>query len=162
MRLLLFLALFSNQLSAQNDDNLLIYKDTNQEIYLMKEITKENMLFLKVCMDLYNCKGFISDEDTLGIESVQMDIRAIVSPLSDYKFEIKYKFRNSLQFIVDTFNIYSMDTKFSIALPFESERPEFNPEDIGYWNFFPASTDERDVVFVKQEEDKVIFYLKTD
>lgn len=160
MKFLIFILTISTALSAQDLENKLIYKDSIQELVMLNSISEENISTLKVCLDLYDCKGFITEKDTSGVTLHQMDVRAIITKLSEFEFEIEYKYRNSNHFIVDTFNIYCLNNSWSIALPLDKVNDDFNSDNMGFWHFIPASTDERDVVYVLKDNEKIIFYLK--
>jgi len=154
--LTLLLITLSFTVNAQNEKNKLIQKDSSEELYMMNTISEENLTSLKVCQDFLTCKGFLTEKDTSGTTLHQMDVRAIISRISDFQYEIEYKYRESKQFIVDTFNIYCLDNSLSIAYPIN-----INISDLDYFgDFMPSSSDERDVVFITTRNEKIIFYKK--
>lgn len=148
----------SFSLNAQNEKNKLIRKDSTDVLYMMNAISEENLTALKVCQDFLTCKGFLTEKDTSGTTLHQMDVRAIISRISDFQFKIEYKFRESKQFIVDTFNIYCLDNSLSIAYPININNNISNLDYFG--DFIPSSSDERDVVFITTRDEKIIFYQK--
>ena len=148
----------SFSLNAQNENNKLIHIDSTEKLYMMNAISEENIMSLKVCHDFSTCKGFLTEKDTSGTTLHQMDVRAIITRISDFQFKIEYKYRESKQFIVDTFNIYCLNNSLSIAYPININN---NISNLDYfWDFIPTSTDERDVVFVLTNDDEIIFYKK--
>ena len=154
--LTLLLISLSFTLNAQNEKNKLIQKDSSEELYMMNTISDENLTSLKVCQDFLTCKGFLTEKDTSGTTLHQMDVRAIISRISDFQYKIEYKYRESEQFIADTFNIYCLDNSLSIAYPIN-----INISDLDYFgDFMPSSSDERDVVFITTRDEKIIFYKK--
>lgn len=148
----------SFSLNAQNEKNNLIRKDSTEVLYMMNAISEENLTALKVCQDFSICKGFLTEKDTSGTTLHQMDVRAIISRISDFQFKIEYKYRESKQFIVDTFNIYCLNNSLSIAYPITINNSISNLDYFG--DFSPSSSDERDVVYVLTNDDKIIFYKK--
>lgn len=148
----------SFSLNAQNEKNRLIRKDSTDVLYMMNAIAEENLTALKVCQDFLTCKGFLTEKDTSGTTLHLMDVRAIISRISDFQFKIEYKFRESKQFIVDTFNIYCLDNSLSIAYPININNNISNLDYFG--DFIPSSSDERDVVFITTRDEKIIFYKK--
>ncbi len=150
--------MISFSLNAQNETNKLICKDSTDVLYMMNAISEENLTALKVCQDFLTCKGFLTEKDTSGTTLHQMDVRAIISRISDFQFKIEYKFRESKQFIVDTFNIYCLDNSLSIAYTININNNISNLDYFG--DFIPSSSDERDVVFITTRDEKIIFYQK--
>lgn len=148
----------SFSLNAQNEKNKLIRKDSTDVLYMMNAISEENLTALKVCQDFLTCKGFLTEKDTSGTTLHQMDVRAIISRISDFQFKIEYKYRESKQFLVDTFNIYCLDNSLSIAYPINMNNNISNLDYFG--DFIPSSSDERDVVFITTRDEKIIFYKK--
>jgi len=152
----IFILTISFSLNAQNENNKLIHKDSSEELYMMNTISEENLTSLKVCQDFLTCKGFLTEKDTSGTTLHQMDVRAIISRISDFQYKIEYKYRESKQFIADTFNIYCLDNSLSIAYPIN-----INISNLDYFgDFIPSSSDERDVVFITNRDEKIIFYKK--
>ena len=155
---------------GQNSNNEISNTDSIKEIVLSKlavlnTITIENVSTLKICSDKFNCKGFIQDYDSINKNIHEMNKVAIIKKIAPFEFEIKYKYRESKQFIVDTFNIYCSNDNWSIAVPINCQecvyKPQYFKEEYDFFdpaNFMPASTDERDVIFIIKENEEIIFY----
>lgn len=157
-RLFVIILSLTFSLYAQNENDCLIYRDSIEEIYAVNNISIENFHTLKVCFDAWSCKGFITEKDATN--TTEIDVRAVISRIANHKFKIEYKYRDSEQFICDTFNIFCLNGSFSIALPYQSLNSDFASIDTEGWFFMPASTDERDVVYIKTEGEKIIIYQK--
>src|SRR5690606_17290221 len=84
--------------TAQQLDDKIIYSDSTQELRMLNSLSVENFIFLKICYDRFDCKGFIAESDTTGTMLNEMDVRAKIARLSPYEFEIEYKYRNSKAF----------------------------------------------------------------
>lgn len=156
---ILFITL-SFSLNAQNEKNKLIHKDSTNVLYMMNSISEDNLWSLKVCINSWNCKGFLTEKDTSSTPYDQMNVRAIITMLSDFQYKIEYKWQNSDKFLVDTFNIYCSDGVFCIAItPGDSMREDLY--DYLYMiDFMPASSDDREVLFITTRDEKIIFYDK--
>jgi hypothetical protein len=158
--LILLFSTLSTIAFTQIGENKILYSDTTFEITKLNKVTLDNLSSLLVCFNIGDCKGFICELDTIGTRLEDMDIRACVTRVNEFEFKIEYKYRDSKSFLTDTFHLYCMDNQYSIALPLKSTQFEINPNNYGNWLFFPASTDERDVVFYTQIGNQILLYLK--
>ena len=158
--LIILFSFFSTISFIQINENRILYSDTTMELSLLNEVELNNLGTLKVCFDLDNCKGFICEIDTTETRQDEMDIRAVITRLKEFEFKVEYKYRDSKLFLTDTFHLYCMNKSFSIALPLYSNRIKNDPSSIGIWDFFPASTDERDVVYCTIMSNQIVFYEK--
>lgn len=133
------------------------------QIQLLTELKLENFSSLLICYypDLNECKGFICEIDTLEFSEANIDIRAQIELFENEKFLIKYKFRESKDFIVGYFYLICFDNSMSMTMLDKSWISKIDYVN-GFWEFIPASSDERDVVFVKDLGGKIIFYTKNE
>lgn len=146
-------------------------KDSLKEIVLEKlallnSIDVKQLSSIKICSSKLFCKGFIFNTDTLNNKTSEMKKVAIIKKIAPYAFEIKYKYRDSKDFLIDTFNIYCRNDFESIAFPIDCKECEYvnylfeeNKNQFSKINFMPSSDDERDVVFILKENDEIVFYL---
>lgn len=156
----IFILTLSFSLNAQNEKNKLIHKDSTHEIYMMNSITVDNLWTLKVCINPWeDCKGFITEKDTSSTPYEQMNVRAIITKISDFHYKIEYKWRNSDKFLLDTFNVYCLDGVFCNAI-INKDSIKANTNDYLNFDFMPASSDERDDVFITTREERIILYEK--
>lgn len=153
--------LFPLSSTAQQLDDKIIYTDSTKELRILNSHSVENFIFLKICHDRFDCKGFITESDTTGTMLNEMDVRARIARLAPYEFEIEYKYRNSKDFIRDTVVLYCLNNSMTIAIPRDTKNGfATSPEKLEYFDFLPASTDERDVVYIVGIDDEIIFYQK--
>jgi hypothetical protein len=150
----------SFSLNAQNEKNKLIHKDSTNELYMINSASEDNFWSLKVCVESWNCKGFITEKDTSSTPYEKMNVRAIITVISNFQYKIEYKWRDSYKFLVDTFNIYCSDGVFSIALTTGNSIKGNISDYLNMIDFMPTSSDQRDVVFVSTRDEKIIFYEK--
>ena len=149
-----------NCFGQQDDKNELFLNDTinGDVITKLSELTSECLFTIKICFGEHDCKGFLPEIDTLPFDPSTIDIRAEILKSNNGFFTIHYKYRESKEFITDTFEILCLDNFSSMALPHHIISAEMLNDPYLIGSFMPASTDERDVVFIKELEDRFILY----
>lgn len=145
---------------SQSNENKLLFNNSIKDLTLLNNATAENLQLLKICNNRTDCKGFLSEKDTSKTTLDEMDVRAIITKVKEFEFKIEYKYKNSTEFIIDTFYLFCMTDSYSIALPSKSTKIELLAKKFSFEEFFPASTDEREMVFYSLINDKIVFYNK--
>ena len=158
--LTLLLITLSFALNAQNEKNKLIQKDSNGELYMMNSISEDSLWSLKVCSDSGICKGFLTEKDTSESSFANIDPRMIMTKVADFSYKIEYKWRDSKQFIVDTFNVYCLNGGLCIATNLEDSKRSDLCDFLYMLDFMPSSSDDREVLYVTRLDEKIIIYDK--
>jgi hypothetical protein len=109
----------------------------------------------------FDAKGFIVDEDKAESPCASLaknpEVRLFIEPLENDLFEVHYKYRSSLDFLVDTVRLYVVNEFAFVAL--KPERFPAPDDDFLITWCFPASTDERDVVRACRTAEGKLVYI---
>jgi hypothetical protein len=112
-------------------------------------------------------KGFIIDRESYSDTSEHFtptltsadscNMRVIVEPLTDSLCLIQYKWKGSIDFIVDTCYLFHYGASYIAFL-----KPIYTKDalrkTVTYWYYGPSSTDEREVVKIyRDEENRTLF-----
>lgn len=154
-----------HSLTQIEKENLILKNDpiNNIKLELLSKLQIENISMIRICNADYrfDCKGFINEIDTMTFNSEKINIRAEIEKNTNDQYLIKYKYRESNEFIINSFQIICYNNSLCLAVPNRLSPAELNDE---YFlsNFSPSSSDERDVVYIKSIGTKIILYTKID
>jgi hypothetical protein len=140
--------------------NEVLLEDTVYDYVVTKlnSLDVECLSSIKICHNEYDCKGFITEIDTLVFDESKINVRAEIMKSDSGLFTIRYKYRASIGFITDTVEILCLNNFSSMSFPQQTISLDMFNNRYLIGSFMPASTDERDVVFIKELEDKIILY----
>lgn len=171
---LFFLLLFSNAIYAQTviysqkewdhfDDSLISL--VNKSTFNM-----DSMAFLMIYSheaDNYNAKGFIVGNNTgddIPIETCgnKLNERFSAEHIRENIYLIKYKWQYSKQFEVDTFFVFCFEGTRYMAYSTRYNHDEYKmlKNSAFSWSFGPASSDEREVVYICPRKNEIILYSR--
>lgn len=131
-------------------------------------IDMDSIAFLMVYSDEpdnYNAKGFIVVNDNSGFEAPivpcekKINQRFIAEHIRDNVYLIKYKWRFSKEYIVDSFYVFSSgSTYMAYSTKYNNDDYTMLKTTVFSWSFGPTSNDDREVVFICPREKQIVLY----
>jgi len=151
------LLLFQNHLFAFSPPD----SSFQYEVEKVLELDATTFSTLNIFSNRYNGKGFLNKEDgpacdcrekADSIANTRMKLYVEIEHWRDDLFFIRYRYREG-PFILDTFRIYTV-SGLCVALSDRYFSRNENHDAFVNWYLMPASTDERDVVFMCHEGNR--------
>ena len=115
----------------------------------------------RICYSsMYICDGIIDGEDSLRFLTCDsIVIRAKIKHKRDSIFEIEYSRNAKSNFNKGSFKVFTLNGNCSLAVPEYNTEYTLTSEDIrNPWNYLPASSDGREILYSYYDDGKIIFY----
>lgn len=116
---------------------------------------------LRICYgSMYLCDGIINGSDTYvkpNTDSVL--IRAIITHEHDSIFRVKYRRNEKSEFKTGYYKVFSLNKRGALAIPEDNVYLNLSSQELNNpWNYIPASSDGREVLYSYYENNKIIYY----
>lgn len=152
---------YISSLFAQETDGKKEIIDSLNSITYLDSATIKAFSSLRICeSNLYVCVGIIEGKDTSEVRACDsIIIRATIEHLRDSIFEIHYRSNNKSDFTVGSFKIFTLNERFSLAVPEEKIELNLSTKEVqNVISFIPSSSDSREILHAYYDNGKIIFY----
>jgi len=151
----------SFQIFGQENDSFQEASDSLNKIAYLESLDTNAFSSLRICYSsMYVCEGIIDGSESHSIPNTDsIIIRVTISHERDSIFQIQYRRNEKTDFKNGSFKVFTLNGNSSLAVPHDNYEFNISTEEVNNpWNYMPASSDGREVMYSYFEKGKIIFY----